>query len=129
MDQSVSLSHSKLVGFIPSIDLARSRIFFEQTLGLRIIEESPFALVFDAAGTMLRVTLVQELKPQPFTVLGWQVDSIEDAVRTLSDRGVEFLRYPGMNDTNPMGIWTAPSGAQVAWFKDPDSNVLSLSQF
>lgn len=129
MDQSVSLSHSKLVGFISSIDLARSRIFFEQTLGLRIIEESPFALVFDAAGTMLRVTLVQELKPQPFTVLGWQVDSIEDAVRTLSDRGVEFLRYPGMNDANPMGIWTAPSGAQIAWFKDPDSNVLSLTQF
>ncbi|MDE3201507.1 MAG: VOC family protein [Acidobacteriota bacterium] len=129
MTLPAALSESKLVGFLPSLDLGRSGVFFEQTLGLQIIEESPFAIVFDAAGTMLRLTLVQAFEPQPFTVLGWQVASIEESVRSLSLRGVEFLRYPGMNDKHPLAIWTAPTGAQIAWFKDPDGNVLSLTQF
>ncbi len=129
MTESPALPKSKIVAFLPSVNLASARMFYEGALGLPVSEENPFALVLDAAGTMLRVTLVQELKPQPFTVLGWEVVSIEQSVTQLKSRGVEFLRYPGMNDNHSLAIWTAPSGAQVAWFKDPDGNVLSLTQF
>ena len=77
---------------------------------------------------MLRVTAVAELHAQPFTVLGWEVESIERAVERLTAAGVEFLRYPGLNDSGPLPIWTSPSGARIAWFHDPDNNVLSLTQ-
>jgi catechol 2,3-dioxygenase-like lactoylglutathione lyase family enzyme len=99
-------------------------------LGLRLVEEEkPFALVFDANGIMLRVTPGGEHIPAPGTVLGWEVESIERTVGQLTAAGVEFLRYPGLNDSDPLGIWTSPSGARVAWFHDPDKNVLSLTQF
>ena len=78
---------------------------------------------------MLRVTTGRELHPAPFTVLGWDVASIEGTVTQLTAAGIEFLRFPGMNDTDPLGIWTAPSGARIAWFKDPDGNVLSVTEF
>jgi predicted enzyme related to lactoylglutathione lyase len=78
---------------------------------------------------MLRVTTVHEFSPHPFTVLGWYVESIESTVEKLTAAGVVFLRFPGMNDKDPLGIWTTPSGARVAWFHDPDKNVLSLTQF
>ena len=78
---------------------------------------------------MLRVTVVREHKPAQFTVLGWGVESIENAVDRLTAAGAEFQRYPGINDGDPKGIWNAPSGARVAWFKDPDGNVLSVTQF
>jgi catechol 2,3-dioxygenase-like lactoylglutathione lyase family enzyme len=129
MAEQISLNASKLVAFVPTIDPARARAFYEGVLGLRLVEESPFALVFDAAGTMLRVTTVRELKPQPFTVLGWDVEEIVPAIERLTAAGVTFLRFPGMNDADPHGIWTAPSGARVAWFNDPDGNALSLTQF
>jgi predicted enzyme related to lactoylglutathione lyase len=92
-------------------------------------DAKPFALVFDANGTMLRVATVRELTPDPFTVLGWDVQSIETTVDKLAAAGVEMLRFPGMNDSEPRGIWTAPSGARIAWFKDPDGNALSVTQF
>ena len=79
-----------------------------------ISDELPFALVFDANGTMLRVTSVHEHTPAPYTVLGWGVEDIVRAVERLADAGVEFIRYPGMNENDPHGIWTAPSGAQIA---------------
>lgn len=129
MSQSSPIAQCRLVAFAPSTDLARSCSFYGQLLGLHVAEQTPFALVIDTPGTQLRVTLVHELKPQPFTVLGWQVESLEESVRVLRDRGVQFLRYPGMNDNHPLAIWTAPSGAQIAWFNDPDGNVLSLTQF
>lgn len=129
MSQAGILSNNKLVAFAPTIDPARARAFYEGVLGLRLVEESPFALVFDAAGTMLRVNTVRELKPQTFTVLGWDVEAIVPAIELLTAAGVKFLRFPGMNDTDPHGIWTAPSGARIAWFNDPDGNVLSLTQF
>jgi catechol 2,3-dioxygenase-like lactoylglutathione lyase family enzyme len=119
-----------LIAFVPTIDPPRARAFYEGVLGLPLVEDAkPFALVFDANGTMLRVTTVRELQPHPFTVLGWEVASIEATIKQLVAAGVEFLRFPGMNDTDPLGIWTAPSGARVAWFKDPDGNVLSVTQF
>jgi len=129
MAEQSSLNSSRLVAFVPTIDPARARAFYEGVLGLRLIEESPFALVFDAAGTMLRVTTVRELKPQTFTVLGWEVEAIVPAIERLTAAGVSFLRFPGMNDADPHAIWTAPSGARIAWFNDPDGNVLGLTQF
>jgi|ERR1022692_3467541 catechol 2,3-dioxygenase-like lactoylglutathione lyase family enzyme len=124
------LGSGKLVAFAPTTDPVKARAFYEDVLGLRLVaDEAPFALVFDANGTMLRVTTVHEFSPHPFTVLGWYVESIESTVEKLTAAGVVFLRFPGMNDKDPLGIWTTPSGARVAWFHDPDKNVLSLTQF
>jgi catechol 2,3-dioxygenase-like lactoylglutathione lyase family enzyme len=130
MAQDSILGASKLMAFAAVTDPARARAFYEGVLGLALVEdEAPFALVFDANGTMLRVTPVGEHHPAPFTVLGWEVDSIESAVERLTAAGVVFLRFKGMNDSDALGIWTAPSGAQIAWFNDPDGNVLSLTEF
>ncbi|MGA8743744.1 MAG: VOC family protein [Terracidiphilus sp.] len=124
------LGGSELVAFAPTTDPAKARAFYKGVLGLRLVaDETPFALVFDANGTMLRVTTVHELKPDPFTVLGWQVTNIESTVDRLAAAGVEFNRYKGVNDADPRGIWNSPSGARVAWFKDPDGNVLSVTEF
>ncbi len=130
MAQQSILGGNRLVAFAATLHPERARAFYQDTLGLRLVaDEAPFALVFDANGTMLRVTTVNELHPQPFTVLGWQVASIEVTVERLTAAGVEFLRFPGMNDADPHGIWTAPSGARIAWFHDPDQNVLSVTEF
>ena len=121
---------SDLIAFAPTTDPAKARAFYEGVLGLRLVsDEQPFALVFDANETMLRVTTVHELKAQPFTILGWRVLDIEGTVEKLAIAGVEFLRFNGMNDSDPRGIWNSPSGARIAWFKDPDGNVLSLTEF
>jgi len=130
MPQQSVLGKCKLVAFVATTDSAKARAFYEGVLGLELVEDQkPFALVFDANGTMLRVTSVREHNPAPFTVLGWDVDSIEETVARLTAAGVEFQRYTGINDGDPKGIWTAPSGARIAWFKDPDGNVLSVTQF
>jgi catechol 2,3-dioxygenase-like lactoylglutathione lyase family enzyme len=130
MTQESILGTCKLVAFVATTDPEKARAFYEGVLGLRLVEdEKPFALIFDADGIMLRVTTVREHNPPPFTVLGWDVSSIEATVERLTAAGVEFQRYPGINDGDPKGIWTAPGGARVAWFKDPDENVLSVTQF
>ncbi|HEV2493341.1 MAG TPA: VOC family protein [Terriglobia bacterium] len=121
------LGGTKLVAFISTRDLALAKPFYREVLGLRLLSEDSFALVFDAYGIMLRVTKVSELTPQRFTVLGWGVPDIAPAVADLEARGAQFERYAGM-DQDEHAIWTAPSGAKVAWFKDPDGNVLSVSQ-
>ena len=124
------LGGSDLVAFAPTTDPDRARAFYEGVLGLHLVaDEKPFALVFDANGTMLRVTTVHELKPHPFTVLGWHVANLEGTVDRLAAAGVEFNRYQGVNDADPRGIWNSPSCARVAWFTDPDGNVLSVTEF
>jgi len=84
--------------------------------------------VFRTGGATLRVALAGELSPQPFTVFGWEVEGITATMAALAARGVEFLRYEGMNQ-DPAGVWITPAGDRVAWFRDPDGNVLSLTQF
>jgi catechol 2,3-dioxygenase-like lactoylglutathione lyase family enzyme len=121
------LGSSDLVAFVATTDLDRARTFYSGTLGLSVVEESPFACVFDAHGTTLRVTPVGEIHTAPYTVLGWTVDDIAATVRALGAAGVSFERFPGM-DQDDSGVWTSPSGAQVAWFTDPDGNVLSVTQ-
>ena len=121
------LASSKLVGFVATTDPSRAKAFYRDVLGLLLISEDEYALVFDAHGTMLRVAIVGELVLAPYTVLGWQVGDIAATVRGLAAKGVTFERYPWM-EQNDVGIWSAPSGAKVAWFKDRDGNLLSVSQ-
>jgi catechol 2,3-dioxygenase-like lactoylglutathione lyase family enzyme len=122
------LGSSDVIAFAPATDLARARQFYEQTLGLRVTGENDFACVFDAHGTMLRVTAVPAVVPTAYTVLGWRVTGIEAAARDLAARGVVFIRYDSM-DQDSNGIWTTPGGDKVAWFADPDGNILSLTEF
>ncbi len=121
------LGAAKIVAFAPVTDVDRARAFYVDVLGLTVVEDTPFALVCDAAGTTLRITPVGTLSPQPFTVLGWAVDDIVATSRALIAAGVELLRFDGM-DQDELGVWTTPGGDRIAWFHDPDGNVLSLSQ-
>lgn len=122
------LETQKLVAFVAVRDLGRAKAFYGRTLGLHLTGEDKFALVFDAAGTMLRVTSVQEVAVANYTVLGWQVQDIIQTAKSLNDAGVSLERYPGMQQ-DELGVWDSPSGARVAWFKDPDGNTLSITQF
>ena len=122
------LSHYNIIGFLTIVDVARAKEFYRDTLGLRLVsEEPPFALVFDANGIMLRLGMGKQLPPASGTVLGWQVPDAAAAVRSLQEAGVRFERY-GFLKQDELGIWTAPTGAKVAWFKDPDGNILSVSE-
>jgi catechol 2,3-dioxygenase-like lactoylglutathione lyase family enzyme len=122
------LETSEVIAFASAADLDQARAFYEQVLGLRVIEQNDFACVFDANGTMLRVTAVAEVARPGYTVLGWRVTDIAATVRGLTERGVVFLRYDGM-DQDEAGVWTTPGGDEIAWFADPGGNVLSLTQF
>jgi catechol 2,3-dioxygenase-like lactoylglutathione lyase family enzyme len=122
------LNNSDIVAFVPTSDFDKAKAFYVGLLGLRFVSNDGFAMVLDAKGIMLRVSKVgPDFKPLPFTILGWQVSDIESIVPELKARGVVFEHF-GFPDQNPLGIWTAPSGDKVAWFKDPDGNVLSVSQ-
>ena len=122
------LNAADLIAFVGTARPEGAVAFYRDTLGLALVADEPFALVFDVRGVMLRVTKVDAVQPAPYTVLGWRVADIRAAVEALGARGVAFERYPGMPQ-DELGIWTSPSGARIAWFRDPDDNVLSLTQF
>ena len=121
------LSQSHLVCFIATADAERARAFYHGTLGLALIEDGGYALVFDANGTQLRVQRVAAVAPHPYTALGWEVDDVTASVRALAARGVAMARFPGL-PLDADGIWDTPDGSRVAWFHDPDGNTLSISQ-
>jgi predicted enzyme related to lactoylglutathione lyase len=121
------LASKKIVGFVPSKDFERSKAFYGQVLGLEFVSEDEFAVVFRAAGNVIRISGTRDYTPAQHTILGWVVEDIEATVTTLKDRGVKFEDYSFLTQ-NDLGIWDAPSGARVAWFKDPDDNVLSVAQ-
>jgi catechol 2,3-dioxygenase-like lactoylglutathione lyase family enzyme len=121
------LKSCDVMAFVAARDAKRARRFYRDVLGLALESEDEYALTFDAAGTMLRVQIVDDLDAAPYTVLGWSVPDIAGAVKELVGRGVSFERYAFM-EQDPSGVWTAPSGARVAWFKDPDGNTLSITQ-
>jgi catechol 2,3-dioxygenase-like lactoylglutathione lyase family enzyme len=128
MPETFELRRQRIVAFVATRDPERAKIFYRDTLGLPLVaDQSPFALVFDAHGTMLRVTPVKELDPPGYTVLGWEVPDIAIAAEALQMAGVRFEHYPGLQQ-DESGIWAAPGGARVAWFKDQDGNTLSISQ-
>jgi catechol 2,3-dioxygenase-like lactoylglutathione lyase family enzyme len=116
-----------MIAFVATADAEAARLFYEHTLGLRLVADEPVALVFDANGTPLRISKVEHVTVAPYTVLGWRVDDVAGIVRDLGDRGVAFERYPGFQQ-DEFGIWNAPGGARIAWFKDPDGNLLSVVQ-
>jgi catechol 2,3-dioxygenase-like lactoylglutathione lyase family enzyme len=116
-----------IVAFVPTRDAEKARPFYEGVLGLRFVKDDGFALVLDANGIMIRVAKAPEFKPAQFTILGWQVSSIEKIVAALQEKGVHVERF-GFLEQDELGIWTAPSGDKVAWFKDPDGNILSVSE-
>jgi catechol 2,3-dioxygenase-like lactoylglutathione lyase family enzyme len=121
------LSASKLVCFLATARPAESRRFYQGILGLSMLEDGPFALVFDANGTELRIQKVQAVAPAPYTALGWQVPDIEAAARWLGGRGISLERYDGLSQDD-LGIWRTPDGSGVAWFKDPEGHTLSVTQ-
>ena len=122
------LSSSEVIAFVATTNAEKARAFYEGRLGLTLVEDNPFALVFDAHGVMLRIQKVQSLNPAAHTTLGWNVSDIRKTIAALVQNGVIFERYDRLSQ-DPAGIWVSPSGAHVAWFKDPDGNVLSLTQF
>ena len=123
-----ALAKYNLIAFATIVDIEKAKSFYRDTLGLTLVrEEPPFALVFDANGIMIRLGMGKERPPASGTVLGWQVPEIESAVSELQGRGISFERFDGLTQ-DEAGIWTSPTGARVAWFRDPDGNILSLSE-
>jgi catechol 2,3-dioxygenase-like lactoylglutathione lyase family enzyme len=105
----------------------RAKQFYRDTLGLHLVSDDQFALVFDSGGVQLRIQKLKAFQPHSFTALGWQVSDIRRSVTALEKRGVTFERFNFM-EQDALGIWVSPSGAKVAWFKDPDGNLLSLGE-
>jgi catechol 2,3-dioxygenase-like lactoylglutathione lyase family enzyme len=122
------MQNAKLMSFVSTSDPDKARSFYRDVLGLTLVTEEAVALVFDAAGVMLRVSVVDKLTPHPFTVLGWQVPDIRATLAELKANGVSLEHY-GFPTQDADGIWTTPDGTMVVWFKDPDGNLLSLTQF
>jgi catechol 2,3-dioxygenase-like lactoylglutathione lyase family enzyme len=122
------LAQSDLIAFLATVWPARARAFYQDALGLSFIEESPYALVFDAGGLMLRIQKVEAFEPAAHTALGWRVADIGAVMADLATRGVRFEFYAGLPQDG-RGVWTTPDGTEIAWFKDPDANVLSLTRF
>lgn len=123
----MTLAGGKVTAFVATAQPVRSRAFYEGALGLRCVADDQFALAFDANGTQLRIQKVERLQPHPFTALGWEVSDIRSAMADLAQRSVSFERYPFL-EQDDQGVWDAPSGTKVAWFKDPDGNLLSLAE-
>ncbi len=121
------LGSAQLTALVATAHPTRAKEFYGGTLGLTLLTDDEFALAFDSNGTQLRVQKVERVEPPPFTVLGWQVPNIRATVTDLAQRGVAFDRFPFLQQDD-LGIWAAPSGTEVAWFKDPDGNLLSLAQ-
>ena len=122
-------SSAQAMSFVATTSRENAKAFYGDILGLKPISEDPFAVVFETDGRKLRIPPMKEFKPQPFTVLGWSVPDIAAAVKALKAKGVHFEIFDGLGQ-DELGIWNSPAGdARVAWFKDPDGNILSLTQF
>jgi predicted enzyme related to lactoylglutathione lyase len=121
------LADQKLKAFVPTIKPEEAKLFYRDVLGLKFLSQDNYALEFDANGTLLRIAIVQGLTPQAFTVLGWNVEDIISTIKSLNDKNIFCEKYDFF-EQDSLGIWTSPNGSKVAWFKDPDSNILSLTQ-
>ena len=122
------LSKYKVIAFANIYDVAKAKEFYGGKLGLTLLdEEPPFALVYDANGTMIRLGMSKEPIETRGTVIGWEVPDAVTAVKELLAAGITFERY-GFMQQDELGIWATPTGSKVAWFKDPDGNILSVSE-
>jgi catechol 2,3-dioxygenase-like lactoylglutathione lyase family enzyme len=125
----VTLSPAIPIGFLAVSDFARARAFYEGILGLEFVSQDDFALVLRSGPIFIRLAIPPERVSAPYTVFGWRVADIDASVAFLSGKGVTFERYAYFSDSqNADGVWSTPRGDKVAWFKDPDGNLLSLSQ-
>ena len=127
MTKQPPLTQAKAACFVSVTDRARAKTFYGETLGFPLKQEDNFAAVFDCNGTTLRVSPAKDFKPQPFTVMGWEVSEIKAAVTALTAAGIEFVRVPGLPQDDA-GIWSPAPGIFIAWFKDSDGNMLSVAQ-
>ena len=116
-----------LIGFFPITDGGRAKAFYADVLGLDFVQDDGFAVVFRSGGNMVRLVRMPSVTPAQFTILGWEATVIEEDVKALKAKGISFVRY-SFFEQDELGVWTAPNGNKVAWFTDPDGNVLSLSQ-
>ena len=121
------LANQTIKAFVPTTKPAEAKVFYRDVLGLTLLSEDTYALEFNSNGTLLRVITVPELTPQQFTAVGWNVENIEAVICALNSKGIYCEKY-GFMEQDDLGIWTSPSGAKVAWFKDVDGNVLSLTE-
>lgn len=121
------LAKSKMVGFVPTKDYVAARGFYEGKLGFAFASQDQFALVVRAGEHNIRIAKVPNFAPLQGTILGWEVEKIEEVAAWLRDRGVPMEKFPFVQDKE-LGIWTTPNGDKVAWFKDSDGNILSISQ-
>ena len=121
------LASGKMVGFVPTTDYDQARAFYEGKLGFEFVSLDQYALVMSVGGHQVRISKTPNFTPRQGTILGWEVENIEAAAAWLRDRGVTLEKYPFAQDRE-LGIWTTPAGDKVAWFKDPDGNILSVSQ-
>ena len=122
------LAQCDLIAFLATVSPEGARAFYRDALGLELVDESSYGLVFDAGGRMLRVQIVAAFQPHPHTALGWRVADIVAAMAHLTKHSVRFEFYAGLPQ-DAEGVWITPEGVRIAWFKDPDGNVLSLTQF
>lgn len=121
------LDSAKLVGFIPTKDYDAARAFYEGKLQFEFVSLDQFALVMRVGGHMIRIVKLPNFSPLQATILGWEVSDAIATVKWLGSRGVATEKFPWVADKE-LGIWDAPGGSKVAWFKDPDGNILSVSQ-
>jgi len=121
------LTNATLKSFVPTVKPDEAKVFYRDMLGLKLLSEDAYALEFDANGTLFRVIIVPELTPRPFTALGWNVSDIRSVITSLNHKGVVCEKY-GFMLQDDLGIWTSPNGSKVAWFRDPDGNILSLTE-
>jgi len=122
------LENPKITAFLPTINPEQSKQFYTDTLGLKLISEDVYALEFEGSGIFLRITVVEKFEPHPFTVLGFKIEDIATQIKSLSKKGVEFEKYNYFEQDN-LGVWNSPSNAKIAWFKDPDGNLVSLTEY
>ncbi len=119
---------NKPILFLATSKPAESKEFYGSKIGLSFVSSDPYALVFSVAETELRIQIVDAVISTPYTSLGWSVDNLQSVVEKLRQEGVEFERYEGL-EQDEFAIWPAPGGAKISWFKDPDDNIISLTQF
>lgn len=122
------LTEPKITAFLPTVKPKESKQFYRSTLGLKLVSEDVYALEFEGSGVSLRITTVESFIPHPFTVLGFKIKEIVAQVKTLNNKGVKFERF-NYFEQDDLGIWTSPSQAKIAWFKDPDGNLISLTEY
>ena len=124
----MTLGSAPPILFLTTTDLDRCQMFYEVTLGLRCVEHDPSALVFDTSGVMLHINPVESVTPQAHTVLGWQVDDLTETMTALKEAGITFAEFDNV-PLDKHSIWTDGDGTQIAWFRDPDGHLLSLTQW